>query len=131
MMKCRNEGKLPLWAQSELEKLRANVAHWKGLANAVAGEHGETDACIEGLLGEPDRGLPPGSTVTFKLGPEHHDRVRVKVLEDFDGVKYLRVMGASALFVKPAASNVVEVYDDEDRRWRERKLRADLAKAKK
>ena len=103
--------KLPKWAQAEIARLNANVASWKAKAEAAMSPNAEgTDTFIDaGLPSEPNRGLPPGSHVCFRIGPAHSDVIECYVStrhgKSGEAVVFVWAPGGD-LMVLPSSSNV-------------------------
>lgn len=102
-----SEKNLPKWAQAELQRLRANVEHYKQEAWSAT-TPGVSDTQLETYdltQTERNRGLPPGATIKFILGPDEYAQCRVR--EHRRGEKVLEVMvqGGTAA-IEPRAANV-------------------------
>jgi len=97
----------PKRAKAEIERLRQEVAHWRAKALAAAGaDPDSTNVMVCGGGVDPDSGLPPNSSVIFRI-----DTQRFRVGHEH-GVIAIRALDG-LLVVRPVAANVVHVKSEE------------------
>lgn len=100
--------KLPKRALDAIARAKEETEHWKAkaLAATVEGTSG-TNVRLYGGGVDPDRGLPPYSTIEFQVGEEC---LRVSVEEQARGGPSLVIYApGGSVLVRPASANVVLV----------------------
>jgi hypothetical protein len=96
--------KLPQWAQNEIARLRANVAHWKKLAHSATVK-GETNVSLEDGF---DRvGLPRNARITFHTPTGRIDVHHPSSSEPTGTIEVSAPDGA--LLVRPGLSNAIYI----------------------
>lgn len=101
--------KLPRWVQDEITELQRQVARLIGERDTRAKLLADPASARVRLVGygEPDRGLPDQSTVSFDLGA--NGRVEAHVVEEPTGAQVLVVHANNLLDVRPRAGNSIGV----------------------
>lgn len=100
-----DRSKLPRWAQSELEVLAADVAYWKGKANAGPDD---SDTFVM-HADDDDQPLGRQPVVRFQVSGANRLRDSIQVYVDGDSI---RVRGGDTIQVEPQASNVVRIRQE-------------------
>lgn len=95
MRKDHDESKLPLWAQSELRRLRSNLAH----AERKLGAGPESRVCADPYSSTP-RYLADDTKVEFRLGADLRAKIQVRIEDDA-----LYVYGGDSISFHPDSSN--------------------------
>lgn len=100
------EERLPAWAKQELRLLRRDRDFYRDERNALASNaYGPADTDTKAApYSEEPINLPKGASVEFRLGPAHHEVIRVRAR---DGV--LDVNANGGVVVLPKATNHVDL----------------------
>lgn len=94
--------KLPKWAQEKIRLLEMRLAEARAENTEIA--EGNTDTFVEGRLGLPDKYLPNRTEVTFRIGPDRRNVIRVR-----NEKNHIYINGDDALMIEPWVTNVVKV----------------------
>jgi hypothetical protein len=116
----KREAKLPGWARGILCDLRRECEHMRTVAARALATFPGSDTIIptNGSEKLPDRGLPPGSVVRFRLGNLAADSfegpwIEARVDRHNPRVVEVRSSGFNGtLRVEPAASNLVYLSEE-------------------
>lgn len=82
-MKEHNLDKLPKWARQEIETLKSNIAHYKGVAKEIKGDK-KTNTYISDHINNPIP-LPNDARIIFVTNPERSietEQMQVRVIGD-------------------------------------------------
>lgn len=102
-MNEHNESRLPVWARHLIEKLRADVLHYKRRAFRVEVAQ-PTNVYIDSAT---ERHYLPEDRVVYELGP--NERVETHIIEH-RGRKHLQVWTSPGLLsIMPTSGNVILV----------------------
>lgn len=100
------EGRLPAWAQKELRHLRRTLeATTRELNDHRLNAYGEPFSNTKAdPYGDVPINLKNGESVEFRIGPDHHEVIRVRVRGDV-----LDVNANGGLLVLPKATNHIDL----------------------
>lgn len=99
-----DESKLPQWAQHELQRLRANVEHWRD--KALAGPEESNTFTRHGMNHTP-LGLSP--TIEFKLEERRSIIARFEPEFGLDSKGHLVIQASGRIHVQPQATNAINI----------------------
>lgn len=106
--------RLPKWAQNLFDIMKKNIAHLENQLSQVSGsvENGYTEMSWRNGL-ENGHPIPHHSRISFRLGPDRHDDIDIRLDEDTFHTKTLRIQGDRGIVIFPRASNVVHIKLEE------------------